>query len=236
MKLLEVEQLVTYYDSIAAVRHISFDVLPGEIVALIGSNGAGKTTTLNTLSGIVAARAGSILLAGERMDRLPAHRVAALGIIQVPEGRRIFSRMTVLENLQMGAVLRRDQRAIREDRDYILSLFPRLRERLRQLAGLLSGGEQQMLAIGRALMARPRIMLIDEPSMGLAPLFVREIFDALVQLNLRGMTMLIAEQNAHMALSIAHRAYVMQNGQVTQTGTGQQLRADPAIIRAYLGG
>ncbi len=236
MSLLEVEHLHATYETIVALRDISFVVGQGEIVTLIGSNGAGKTTTLNTLCGLTPARSGSIRLAGERIEALPPHEIARRGVIQSPEGRKIFARLSVLENLEMGAFSRRDNRAVKRDLEDVLGRFPRLRERLHQPGGTLSGGEQQMLAIGRALMAKPRLLLLDEPSMGLAPIFVRDVFESLVALNKQGTTILLVEQNAHMALMIAHRAYVMQTGLITHSGDAKVLRKDPAIIRAYLGG
>jgi branched-chain amino acid transport system ATP-binding protein len=236
MSFLEVSHLTTYYGNIAALKDISFYVEEGEIVTLIGSNGAGKTTTLNTLCGLTPARSGSIHLAGDAIEALPPHEIVRRGVIQSPEGRKIFARLSVLENLEMGAFTRRDPSGVKHDLADVLDRFPRLRERLHQLGGTLSGGEQQMLAIGRALMARPRLLLLDEPSMGLAPLFVRDVFQSLVQLNKNGTTILLVEQNAHMALMTAHRAYVLQTGQIVQSGDAQVLRKDRAIIRAYLGG
>jgi len=214
---------------------VSLTVEEGEIVTLIGANGAGKTTTLNTISGIIKPRQGRILLSGQDITPLPPHEIVALGICQAPEGRRIFTRLTVLENLEMGAFLRRDKDGVKRDLEHVFALFPRLAERRHQLGGTLSGGEQQMLAIGRALMARPRILLLDEPSMGLAPLLVREIFRIIREINAQGTTILLVEQNAHMALSIANRAYVLQGGRVVLSGTAQEIRHNPEVRRAYLG-
>lgn len=236
MSLLDVQHVSTYYGTIQALKDISFTANEGEIVTLIGSNGAGKTTTLNTLCGLTPARMGSIRFAGEAIGALPPHEIVRRRIIQVPEGRKIFARLTVRENLEMGAFSRQDAGAVKGDLEQVLERFPRLLERLHQLGGTLSGGEQQMLAIGRALMARPRLLLLDEPSMGLAPLFVRDVFETLVTLNQQGTTILLVEQNAHMALTIAHRAYVLQTGRITQSGEAKLLRKDPAIIDAYLGG
>jgi branched-chain amino acid transport system ATP-binding protein len=236
MSLLDVQHVSTYYGTIQALKDVSFTVNEGEIVTLIGSNGAGKTTTLNTLCGLTPARTGSIRFANEAIEALPPHEIVRRRIIQAPEGRKIFARLSVRENLEMGAFSRQDARAVKDDISGVLERFPRLRERLHQLGGTLSGGEQQMLAIGRALMARPRLLLLDEPSMGLAPLFVRDVFETLVTLNTQGTTILLVEQNAHMALTIAHRAYVLQTGSITQSGEAKLLRRDAAIISAYLGG
>ncbi|HIQ04406.1 MAG TPA: ABC transporter ATP-binding protein, partial [Anaerolineae bacterium] len=208
----------------------------GEIVTLIGSNGAGKTTTLKTISGVLKPRHGEVYLEGERIDLLPAHRVVMRGVSQAPEGRRIFGRLTVMENLEMGAYTRRDHKGIQEDLDRVFSIFPRLRERRHQVGGTLSGGEQQMLSIARALMARPRVLLLDEPSMGLAPLLVEEIFRVIKEINEQGTTILLVEQNALMALSIAHRGYVMETGTLVLEGSAQELAKDPQVKEAYLGG
>ncbi|HIC88779.1 MAG TPA: ABC transporter ATP-binding protein, partial [Anaerolineae bacterium] len=214
----------------------SFHVEEGEIVTLIGSNGAGKTTTLKTISGVLKPRHGEVYLEGERIDLLPAHRVVMRGVSQAPEGRRIFGRLTVMENLEMGAYTRRDHKGIQEDLDRVFSIFPRLRERRHQVGGTLSGGEQQMLSIARALMARPRVLLLDEPSMGLAPLLVEEIFRVIKEINEQGTTILLVEQNALMALSIAHRGYVMETGTLVLEGSAQELAKDPQVKEAYLGG
>src|SRR5205085_4800643 len=213
----------------------SLRVKPGEIVTLIGANGAGKTTTLRTISGIAPAREGQVLLNGERIDRMPPHRIVEMGICQSPEGRRIFSRMSVQENLEMGAFARRDPAGVREDLEGVLELFPRLRERLRQRGGTLSGGEQQMLAIGRALMSRPEILLLDEPSMGLAPMLVETIFNTIVEINRQGVAVLLVEQNASMALNVAHRGYVLETGQIVLEDNAKALQQNEQVHKAYLG-
>jgi branched-chain amino acid transport system ATP-binding protein len=233
--LLHVAAVHTYYGSIQALRGISLTVWPGEVVTLIGGNGAGKSTTLKTISGLLRPRQGEILLDGRRVDRRPPHEIVKLGVSQVPEGRRIFPRLTVDENLQMGSYARRDRKAIAADRERVLTLFPRLKERLRQRAGTLSGGEQQMLAIGRALMAAPRLLLLDEPSMGLAPVLVDAIFDAIREINGQGVTVLLVEQNAQLALSIAHRGYVLQTGNVVLEDSAEGLTRNPHVRRVYLG-
>lgn len=236
-RVLEVHDIHTYYGNIHALRGISVYVDAGEIVTLIGGNGAGKTTTLNTISGLTPAAAGTILLEGEDITALKPHDIVKRGVIQSPEGRKIFTRLTVRENLEMGAFGRRDGGGIRRDMDFAFERFPRLRERVAQLGGTLSGGEQQMLAIGRALMARPRLLLLDEPSMGLAPLLVREIFNVVQYLNREAnTTILLVEQNAHMALAIADRGYVLQSGIITHADNAATLRRDPAVVEAYLGG
>ena len=212
--LLDVKDIHVFYGNIEAVKGMSFHVDRGEIVTLIGANGAGKTTTLRTVSGLLRPREGAIFYEGQRIDLLPAHEVVGLGVAQSPEGRRIFPRMTVRENLDMGAFIRRDATGQREDMDRIMDLFPILKERARQAAGTLSGGEQQMLAMGRALMARPKLLLLDEPSMGLAPLVVQTIFDTIRDINSQGMTVLLVEQNAAQALSLAHRGYVIETGRI----------------------
>ncbi len=234
MALLEVNDIHTYYGQIHALKGVSLAVDRGEIVTLIGANGAGKTTTLKTISGIVHPRQGTIVLAGERIDRLEPHEIVARGICQAPEGRRIFPRMTVRENLEMGAFARKDGE-IAADMERVMNLFPRLRERYNQKGGTLSGGEQQMLAIGRALMARPKILLLDEPSMGLAPLLVETIFETIVQINRQGTTVLLVEQNALMALAIAHRGYVIETGTIVLADTGKNLQQNPQVQKAYLG-
>ena len=232
--MLEVEDLHVYYGEIHALKGISLHVGHGEIVALLGNNGAGKTTTLKTVSGLLAPRSGRVLLEGRPIHALPPHEIVARGVAQSPEGRKIFNRLTVVENLEMGAYLRVDA-AVRADMDGVFELFPRLRERRLQVAGTLSGGEQQMLAIGRALMARPRILLLDEPSMGLAPLLVEQIFDTVSSINRQGATILLVEQNAAIALSVAHRAYVLETGNVVLEGTAAVLYEHPEVRRAYLG-
>jgi branched-chain amino acid transport system ATP-binding protein len=236
MPLLAIEDLHVYYGHIHALRGISLSVEEGEIVALLGSNGAGKTTTLRAISGLLRARQGMIRLAGDRIDHRPAHHIVSLGIGHSPEGRRVFSRLTVRENLEMGAYRRNDTAGIRDDLERAITLFPRLRERLTQVAGTLSGGEQQMLAIGRAMMSRPRILLLDEPSMGLAPVLVEQIFQTVRDINAQGGTILLVEQNAYMALSVAQRGYVLQTGEITLQGGAADLRENAEIRRAYLGG
>lgn len=237
MSLLEVRDIHTYYGKIHALKGISLSVDQGEIVTLIGSNGAGKTTTLNTICGLTPASQGQILLDGQDITRHSPHLITMLGIVQSPEGRKIFTRLTVRENLELGAFARTDKSAIEQDMIYVFERFPRLKEREKQLGGTLSGGEQQMLAIGRALMARPRLLLLDEPSMGLAPMLVEQIFDVVLYLNQQsGTTILLVEQNARKALQIAHRAYVLQSGYVTHSGSAQALQKDESIIEAYLGG
>jgi branched-chain amino acid transport system ATP-binding protein len=236
MTLLQVNDIHTYYGKIQALKSISLTVEEGEIVTLIGGNGAGKTTTLNTISGITPASRGSVLLNREDITHLRPHEIVARGVVQAPEGRKIFTRLTVLENLEMGAFSRNDGAAIVRDLEYVFSRFPRLRERQQQLGGTLSGGEQQMLAIGRALMARPRILLLDEPSMGLAPLLVREIFNVITYLNQEaGTTILLVEQNARMALAVANRGYVLQSGYITHADTAVALQQNEVVIEAYLG-
>lgn len=237
MSLLEVHDIHTYYGKIHALKGVSVSVDEGKIVTLIGGNGAGKTTTLNTICGITPASQGRVVFNGEDITRVPAHEIVKRGIIQSPEGRKIFSRLTVRENLEMGAFARKDVAKIAQDMEYVYERFPRLKERIAQLGGTLSGGEQQMLAIGRAMMASPRVLLLDEPSMGLAPKLVEEIFNVIDYLNREnGTTILLVEQNASKALSIAARGYVLQTGTVSHSGTGEELQHDPAVIEAYLGG
>src|SRR6266545_4379829 len=233
--LLELDNVHSYYGNIHALKGISITVDKGEIVTLIGSNGAGKSTTLRTISGIIKPRQGQVRLAGERIDELPAHKVVERGVLQSPEGRRIFPRLTVRENLEMGAFTRTDQAEIAEDMERVFGLFPRLRERTGQKGGTLSGGEQQMLAIGRALMGRPRLLLLDEPSMGLAPVLVEQIFSIVKDINAQGTTILLVEQNALMALGIAHRGYVLQTGQIVLADTAQRLSENEMVQKAYLG-
>ena len=232
--MLEVENIQVFYGEIHALKGISLQVAQGEIVALLGNNGAGKTTTLKTISGLLRPRIGQILLEGQPIHELPPHKIVSLGVAHAPEGRRIFSRLTVTENLEMGAYLRSDG-AILEDIEGVFTLFPRLKERRAQVAGTLSGGEQQMLAIGRALMARPRILLLDEPSMGLAPILVEQIFQRVEDINRQGTTILLVEQNAAMALSIAHRGYVLETGSIALHGSAAELYEHPDVKRAYLG-
>jgi branched-chain amino acid transport system ATP-binding protein len=232
--MLEVEGLHVYYGEIHALKGISLRVGQGEIVALLGNNGAGKTTTLKTISGLLRPRQGRVLLEGRPIHTLPPHDIVACGVAHSPEGRKIFNRLTVTENLDMGAYLR-DDSAVRDDVDRVFALFPRLRERRLQVAGTLSGGEQQMLAMGRALMARPRILLLDEPSMGLAPILVEQIFETVSDINKQGTTILLVEQNAAIALSVAHRGYVLETGSIALTGEAAVLSEHPDVQRAYLG-
>jgi branched-chain amino acid transport system ATP-binding protein len=235
MPLLEVQDTHTYYGNIRALRGISLSVDRGEVVCMIGSNGAGKTTTLKTIIGTLRPRQGQITLGGERIDGLTSDRIVRRGVAQSPEGRRIFPRMTVIENLELGAFAREDHEHIREDMERVLTLFPRLKERLQQKGGTLSGGEQQMLAIGRALMARPKLLLLDEPSMGLTPLLVDAIFRIIRDINQQGTTILLVEQNARMALRVAHRGYVIQTGRIILHDTAQELLKSDLIRKSYLG-
>lgn len=235
MTLLEVKEIHTYYGNIHALKGPSLQVHPGEVVTLIGSNGAGKTTILRTIQGLLRPRQGSILFEGQALQAKSTEAIVRLGIAQSPEGRLIFPRMTVQENLEMGAFSRRDTLGIKSDREWVLTLFPRLKERLNQKGGTLSGGEQQMLAIARALMARPRLLLLDEPSMGLAPILVTQIFSIIRDINAQGTTILLVEQNARMALSVAHRGYVLQTGQIVLSGTATDLQSNAIIRKAYLG-
>jgi branched-chain amino acid transport system ATP-binding protein len=235
MALLEVENLHTFYGKIHALRGISLTVEEGEIVTLIGGNGAGKSTTLNTICGIVRSSEGQVLLAGEDITELAPHFIVERGVIQAPEGRRIFQRLTVAENLEMGTYARQDTHQIAQDLEFVFQTFPRLKERYKQLGGTLSGGEQQMLAIGRALMGRPRVLLLDEPSMGLAPLLVRDIFRVIKYLNDHGTTILLVEQNALMALAVAHRGYVLQTGRIILSDDALGLRENQMVRAAYLG-
>ena len=232
--MLQVENINVFYGNIHAIRDISFSVNDGEVVALIGANGAGKSTTLKTVSGLLPSRTGSISFLGQNIDKVPAHKRVAMGLSQVPEGRRIFLQMTVLENLQMGAFTSKED--LRADLENVFERFPRLRERKNQIGGTLSGGEQQMLAMGRALMSHPKLLMLDEPSMGLAPILVEQIFDIIKELHKAGTTILLVEQNAEMALKIADRAYVLESGEITVTGTGKELAASDRIKKAYLGG
>jgi len=233
--LFEIRDLVVHYGVIQALKSISLKVEEGEIVTLIGANGAGKTTTLHAISGLIPATSGSILFQGEDITKLSAPKRVAMGISQAPEGRRIFAEMTVLENLELGAFLRKDKDGLQKDIDNIYERFPILGDRRKQLAGTLSGGEQQMLAIGRALMSRPKIMLLDEPSMGLAPMLVSNIFSIIKEINKAGTTVLLVEQNARMALAITNRAYVIETGRIVASGAGEELARSDEIIKAYLG-
>lgn len=234
--MLKIENIDVYYGAIHALKGISAEVNEGEIVTLIGANGAGKSTILRTISGLLKPKAGQINFEGKSIAGVVAQDIVKLGISQVPEGRRVFANMSVLENLELGAYIRNDKKGIQEDMENVFVKFPRLSERRSQLAGTLSGGEQQMLAMGRALMSRPRLLLLDEPSMGLAPLLVKEIFSIIKEINASGTTVLLVEQNAHMALSIAHRAYVLETGRITLSGDAKELAASEEIRKAYLGG
>ncbi len=235
MALLEVRGVDAFYGRVQALHAISLEVDQAEIVALIGSNGAGKTTTLRTISGLMHPASGQISFSGMDITKVPAHKIVGLGICQSPEGRRLFPRMQVIDNLRMGAYTRNDQKGIAEDMDKVFTLFPRLKERMTQLAGTLSGGEQQMLAVGRALMSRPKLLMLDEPSLGLAPILVDTIFTALLDINKAGTPILLVEQNAVRALEVAHRGYVLETGNVVQKGTGRELLGSPDVQRAYLG-
>ncbi len=233
--MLKVNQINVYYGAIHALHDISFEVKQGEIVSLIGANGAGKSTTLNAISNLLPTASGDILFMNQSIRKIPAYQLVGLGLAQVPEGRRVFSRMTVLENLEMGAYTRHEPGHISQDLELVYSHFPRLKERRKQVAGTLSGGEQQMLAMGRALMSRPKLLMMDEPSMGLSPILVQEIFTIIQQINQGGMTILLVEQNAHMALNISHRAYVLETGNVVKSGPSQELLVDADVQKAYLG-
>jgi branched-chain amino acid transport system ATP-binding protein len=235
MTLLEIDDIHVFYDNIEALKGVSLRVEANQIVALVGANGAGKTTTLRAISGLLHPRVGEIRLDGESLGGIPPHEIASMGLLQVPEGRRVFARLTIDENLAMGAFARRDHQAVAEDRERMLTLFPRLRERLKQVAGTLSGGEQQMLATARALMGRPRILLMDEPSMGLSPALVEQVFETIRTINERGVTILLVEQNALMALDIANFAYVMESGRIVLEGSGKELLDNEKVQRAYLG-
>ncbi|MCX7842255.1 MAG: ABC transporter ATP-binding protein [Clostridia bacterium] len=234
--MLKIEGLNVYYGTIHALHDISFEVNEGEIVTLIGANGAGKTTTLHTISGLIQPKSGSVSFMGKPVTGVPANKIVEMGLCQVPEGRRIFANLTVQENLEMGAYTRKDKANLKNDYEVVFTRFPRLKERIRQIAGTLSGGEQQMLAMGRALMSRPKLLLLDEPSMGLAPLFVKEIFSIIMDINRAGTTVLLVEQNANMALSIANRAYVLETGSIVLSGNAKELAASEDVRKAYLGG
>ena len=235
MALLEIDAIHVFYDKIEALKGVSLVVEERQIVTLVGGNGAGKSTTLRAISGLLHPRQGAIRFDGRPLTGLGAHEIAAAGVVHVPEGRRIFGRLTVSENMEMGAFTRRDRRAIAEDKEQMLVLFPRLRERLKQVAGTLSGGEQQMLAAARALMARPRVLLMDEPSMGLAPMLVEQVFETIRRINAQGVTILLVEQNAPMALGIADQGYVLESGRIVLDGPGRDLLDDERVKRAYLG-
>lgn len=236
MPILEVEDIHTYYGDMQALFGVSLTVNEGEIVTMIGANGAGKTTTMKTISGILAPRSGRVRYKGKEIQGTPAHRLVTEGLVLVPDGHQVFPTLTVMENLKMGAITRKDQKAVERDLEWVYSVFPRLKERTQQISGTLSGGERQMLAIARALMADVGLLLLDEPSMGLAPFLVQEIFDVTRKLNEEGMTILIVEQNARMAFSIAQRGYVIESGRVVLKGSVEELRADPQVKAAYLGG
>ncbi|HIU36496.1 MAG TPA: ABC transporter ATP-binding protein [Candidatus Fimenecus excrementigallinarum] len=235
MAMLEVRDLEVCYGVIRAVKGVSFSVDKGEVIALIGANGAGKTTILHTITGLIPAKSGSILFEGKELTKTPAHKIVSMGMAHVPEGRRVFQQLSVLENLRLGAYTRKDKAEMRESLERVYTRFPRLEERKNQIAGTLSGGEQQMLAMGRALMSNPRIVLMDEPSMGLSPLLVSEIFDIIRVISEGGTTVLLVEQNAKKALAIADRAYVLETGNITLSGKASDLMHDPSVQKAYLG-
>ena len=235
MAMLEVKDLQVFYGMIQAIKGISFEVNEGETVALIGANGAGKTTTLHTITGLLSPKKGSVVFEGKEITKVPAHKIVSLGMAHVPEGRRVFAQLSVYQNLKMGAYTRKDKAEIDEMLETVYKRFPRLKERQNQMAGTLSGGDQQMLAMGRALMSKPKIVLLDEPSMGLSPILVNEIFDIIQSLNKAGTTVLLVEQNAKKALSIADRAYVLETGRIVQSGDAQVLLNDESIKKAYLG-
>lgn len=234
--MLEVKNLCVNYGAIKALHGISFDVNQGEIITLIGSNGAGKTTTLHSISNIIKKQKGTIIFNGDDITNFGADKIVAKHLVQVPEGRRVFANLSVLENLQLGAYLRKDKAGIEKDIEHVFALFPRLEERIKQAAGTLSGGEQQMLAMGRALMSQPKLLLLDEPSMGLAPILVDEIFEIIKRINADGTTILLVEQNAFKALSIADRAYVLETGEIIKSGNAAELLDDDSVKKAYLGG
>ena len=235
MAMLEVKDLQVYYGMIQAIKGISFEVNQGEVIALIGANGAGKTTILHTVTGLLAPKAGKIMFEGQDITKIPAHKIVSMGMAHVPEGRRVFAQLSVYDNLKMGAYTRKDKNEIEESLEMVYKRFPRLEERKNQMAGTLSGGEQQMLAMGRALMSKPKIILMDEPSMGLSPIFVNEIFDIIQEVSASGTTVLLVEQNAKKALSIADRAYVLETGTIALAGDAKVLMNDDSIKKAYLG-
>ncbi len=235
MAMLEIKDLEVYYGMIQAIKGISFEVNEGEVITLIGANGAGKTTTLHTISGLIAPKKGTIVFEGKEITKMPAHKIVSCGMAHVPEGRRVFASLSVLQNLKLGAYTRSSKEEIEESLEMVYARFPRLKERKNQLAGTLSGGEQQMLAMGRALMSKPRIILMDEPSMGLSPIFVNEIFDIIRQVSAGGTTVLLVEQNAKKALSIADRGYVLETGKIVLTGKAEELLDDESVKKAYLG-
>ena len=235
MAMLEVKDIEVYYGMIQAIKGISFEVNEGEVIALIGANGAGKTTILHTITGLLSPKKGSVIFEGQDITKIPAHKIVYLGMAHVPEGRRVFAELSVYENLKMGAYTRKDKKEIEETLEMVYTRFPRLRERKNQLAGTLSGGEQQMLAMGRALMSHPKIIVMDEPSMGLSPILVNEIFDIIQEVSASGTTVLLVEQNAKKALSIADRAYVLETGKIVLEGDAKELMNDDSIKKAYLG-
>ena len=235
MAMLEIRDLNVYFGVIQAIKNISFDVDAGEVVALIGANGAGKTTTLHTITGLLPAASGKITLDGKDLGKVPAHKIVSMGMAHVPEGRRVFAALSVYDNLKMGAYTRKDKKEIEDSLEMVFEAFPRLKERRNQVAGTLSGGEQQMLAMGRALMSKPRIILMDEPSMGLSPLYVTEIFEIIKKIKSEGTTVLLVEQNANMALSVADRAYVLETGRIIMDGKASDLMNDERVRKAYLG-
>ena len=236
MALLEVKDLQVFYGVIQAIKGISFEVTQGEIVTLIGANGAGKTTTMQSVMGLIKPRSGSVVYDGKEITGMPTHKIVGMGMTQVPEGRRVFSELTVYENLLMGAYTEKDRSKIKEDIEEIYTIFPRLGERKSQVAGTLSGGEQQMLAMGRAIMSHPKLLMLDEPSMGLSPALVDQVFEIIKHFHKTGTTILLVEQNANKSLAISDRAYVLENGRITVTGTGSELMASEEIRKAYLGG
>ena len=235
MAMLEIKDLEVYYDMIQAIKGVSFEVNEGEVIALIGANGAGKTTILHTITGLLSAEKGSVVFDGTDITRIPAHKIVSMGMAHVPEGRRVFANLTVLQNLKMGAYTRKDKNELEETLESVYKRFPRLKERQNQLAGTLSGGEQQMLAMGRALMSHPRIILMDEPSMGLSPIFVNEIFDIIKEVSAGGTTVLLVEQNAKKALSISDRGYVLETGNIVLEGKADELLNNDSVKKAYLG-
>lgn len=235
MSMLEIENIEVFYGAINAIKGISFNVEQGEIIALIGANGAGKTTTLHTITGLISAKSGTIRLNGKDITKTPAHKIVSMGMAHVPEGRRVFAQLSVYENLMLGAYTRKNKAEIAETLEHVYERFPRLKERRTQSAGTLSGGEQQMLAMGRALMSKPSIILMDEPSMGLSPLYVSEIFDIIQEINKSGTTVLLVEQNAKKALSIANRAYVLETGKISLSGDAHELMNNEQVKKAYLG-
>jgi branched-chain amino acid transport system ATP-binding protein len=235
--MLELKDVVVNYGSIAALHGISMSIEQGTIVTLVGANGAGKTTTLRTISGVVRPKSGTITFAGEDITELPPHKIVSRGVAQSPEGRMIFANLTVMENLRMGSYLRKDKASIAKDLEYVFGIFPRLKEREKQTAGTLSGGEQQMLAIGRALMSKPKCLMLDEPSLGIAPILVQTIFEKIVEINRElGLTILLVEQNANLALEVSHRGYVLETGRITLSDTAAALRTNPQVRECYLGG